>query len=325
VMFSVIEFNSNAKTLYSRGSDLKQIQETVNSIEATGGTDFVAAFNGVSAELSSSHLKTENVFVVFLTDGEDFSSIEARRTAMKELASNLEINTAGASLHTIGFTSGHDARLLGEITAIGTTHGTSQYVADSTKINQAVSSLISGLSTKNAVVGKLSVGPKSVEMRRFERRVFFSEGANSSTFIANAFIPTGLFVPNNHAVLIVSAGEASQEFVLDHMANREEPSPEKAVYLSIAYVKDTMMQLSQKLFGQTTPSNQELQQGQDQVTEFDSKLQKLTNQAPPKSQKQIKGLAVYLAEFQKAILSAKANTLTNEAITKLNSMMYKTL
>lgn len=49
---------------------------------------------------------------------------EQKREVTKfQLKNALETKTAGAALHTIGFTASHDARLLGDITSIGTTQG----------------------------------------------------------------------------------------------------------------------------------------------------------------------------------------------------------
>jgi hypothetical protein len=180
-LFTIIEFNSNAKTLYSRGSDCTAIIRTVDKIRATNSTCFSNAFKEVYSNIHNTYTTTatkEDVIIVFFTDGCDVDRIKDRPAEIQKLKEILERDTAAAALHTIGFTSSHDARLLGEITTIGTTQGTFQYVASADKIKTAIDSLIEVLSTQGpSVVAKLSVNPISTPIEPFEKKVFFFTSA----------------------------------------------------------------------------------------------------------------------------------------------------
>ena len=102
-----------------------------------------------------------DVAVIFFTDGQG-----SPRT-MSQFKKVLAQSGANTAVHTIGFTSGHDARLLNEITLAGTVQGTFQYVRGSNEIPQAMSTISQLVITEGVTLGAKLVLSKSNEMKLF--------------------------------------------------------------------------------------------------------------------------------------------------------------
>ncbi|KAF9138827.1 hypothetical protein BGX30_008706 [Mortierella sp. GBA39] len=121
----------------------------MDSINAGGGTSFgsvfeqlVATIKGQIESVASNTITTTPLDVsstlFFFTDGADGDHGRTRR--QKEIIEPLLKNTARleTTVHSFGFTSGHDAKLLSWLTSTGTDLGCFQYIKESKDIRGAM-------------------------------------------------------------------------------------------------------------------------------------------------------------------------------------------
>ncbi|KAF9348829.1 hypothetical protein BGX34_002217 [Mortierella sp. NVP85] len=122
----------------------------IDSISASGGTSFACVFNEVIkntrdhlSKLGNDDVDLETT-LFFFTDGEDGDTdIQARQAARDNLVKLLQ-NTPRleSTVHTFGFTAGHDAKLLSWITSAGTNSGCFQYIKESSEIEKSMSTTL---------------------------------------------------------------------------------------------------------------------------------------------------------------------------------------
>jgi len=114
------------------------------------GTSFACVFNEVIkntrdhlSKLGNDDVDLETT-LFFFTDGEDGDTdIQGRQAARDSLVKLLK-NTPRleSTVHTFGFTAGHDAKLLSWITSAGTNSGCFQYIKESSEIEKSMSTTL---------------------------------------------------------------------------------------------------------------------------------------------------------------------------------------
>ncbi|KAG0251670.1 hypothetical protein BG011_007458 [Mortierella polycephala] len=120
----------------------------LSSVNASGGTSFACVFNEVVrvTEIKIQQIgRTDvdiDVTLFFFTDGADGDPGHLRPA--KENLEKLLKNTPRleSTVHTFGFTSGHDAKLLSWLTSTGTENGCFQYIKESGAIKSSMSTTL---------------------------------------------------------------------------------------------------------------------------------------------------------------------------------------
>jgi hypothetical protein len=112
-----------------------QKKNIVNQIEASGGTDFKPVFKRIRELLKDFK---NNLTIVIFTDGcgsyTQFD-IEMLRRDIRAFSYNCVV-------HTIGFTEQHDAVLLSQLTRIGSTIGSFQFIEECSNISDSIDNIV---------------------------------------------------------------------------------------------------------------------------------------------------------------------------------------
>ncbi|KAK7093751.1 uncharacterized protein [Littorina saxatilis] len=101
----------------------------INQLREGGVTSFVAAFKKVNEVIEQRrHDKVDSTVVMFMTDGADtVSNKDTVKTELGRWKTKLTAACKDVSVHTIGFTQGHDFRFLQELSGVGTKEGIFRY------------------------------------------------------------------------------------------------------------------------------------------------------------------------------------------------------
>ncbi|KAF9929535.1 hypothetical protein BGZ67_006270 [Mortierella alpina] len=140
--------------LFSHVCKVRQLQDEaqdkawVKTINADGGTSFACVFKELVANTQKQIREGEqlnadiNTTLFFFTDGEDYDAHNLP-TAKDSLESILKgTPRLESTVHTFGFTAGHDAKLLSWLTRLGTEDGCFQYIEQSGAINSSMSTTL---------------------------------------------------------------------------------------------------------------------------------------------------------------------------------------
>lgn len=144
----------------------------INTINATGGTNFNVAFNGI-VEAIKQHKEKEKYgkcVVFIMTDGEDGSQM-SKPTMLQTFKQQLEqfksVDGIECVVHTLGFSQQHDFNFLNDIRKCGCVEGTYQYA------NPADSSDV--LYQKTVAIARAEVTTSSVPIEMIETTGFMAE------------------------------------------------------------------------------------------------------------------------------------------------------
>lgn len=168
VLCQVIGYDNTAQSFFI---DTQQSKETnyarVDKIGRMGGTTFQSAFTKIvqimnNMKISPIHNLNEisNLVVVFMTDGQDCTSGDARMNMVAKLS--LDIKSVWDKqflVHTIGFGQGHDFDFLQRLSRAGTQDGAYRFADPmedndslSVKINSIIRTVMDGASSSPPVV-----------------------------------------------------------------------------------------------------------------------------------------------------------------------------
>ena len=102
------------------------IRKKINSIQIAGGTYFSKVLDELSNQIEDKH---KNIFVVFLTDGENGDGKDLYRNSVRNLKDKINLKCDSSVFHTLGVSKGHDPLILEEITKLSkNSEGTYQFV-----------------------------------------------------------------------------------------------------------------------------------------------------------------------------------------------------
>ncbi|KAG0366650.1 hypothetical protein BC939DRAFT_480755 [Gamsiella multidivaricata] len=140
---TVYLYESSCQTRRLKDGDTKWI----NSVKAGGGTSFASVFNEVIKNIKLHRAETNmqedmDVTLFFFTDGEDGDGRnldQAKQKLEDLLKSTLRLES---TVHTFGFTAGHDAKLLSWLTSTGKYSGCFQYIQQSSAIETSMSTTL---------------------------------------------------------------------------------------------------------------------------------------------------------------------------------------
>jgi hypothetical protein len=142
VKITLVTFDNNAQAYNPKNHD--EAKRLITSFHTGGSTSFSAAIDTITANIDTS--KTD-INIVFLTDGQDnasggsyYSYGGSGKTTIESSISKLKTKITGKNtkVYSLGFSSGHDAKFLGELTNIGSEMGLFQYVRNSSEITKSI-------------------------------------------------------------------------------------------------------------------------------------------------------------------------------------------
>jgi prolyl-tRNA editing enzyme YbaK/EbsC (Cys-tRNA(Pro) deacylase) len=155
----VILFDFSESTIVTKLTE--NYSKTLADVKVRGCTNFIDALSQVTDRLE----KTQNdTFVIFLTDGQHndggdvVEDILKRKLFMNQYSKNV-------SFHCIGFTTGHDAKILNSISNLGCTEGTFQYAKDSTVLKECISNV---QNVMNVGIQRIKLKIKDMEFLEFK-------------------------------------------------------------------------------------------------------------------------------------------------------------
>jgi ankyrin repeat protein/uncharacterized protein YegL len=130
LFMEIITYDTSATRIPIHKSQAKPLSKnTINNIRSGGGTMFQCAFDKIVETLGYYNNNQQgnqytNVIVMFLTDGQDGSAAQARPAMIAKFKSQILGNWHKAiTVHTVGFSNGHDAEFLMNIKDSGRTPG----------------------------------------------------------------------------------------------------------------------------------------------------------------------------------------------------------
>ena len=144
VKITLVTFDHSAQSYNPMNHD--EAKRIINGFRTGGSTSFSNAITEISRNIDPSK---SDINIVFLTDGQDnasgggsyySSSRSSGKDAISTSISTLKSKMIGKNtfVYTLGFSSGHDAKFLGELTNIGSNMGLFQYVRNSAAIADSI-------------------------------------------------------------------------------------------------------------------------------------------------------------------------------------------
>eukprot|EP01155_Anaeramoeba_flamelloides_P022369 Anaeramoba_flamelloidesa601_143.p1 GENE.a601_143~~a601_143.p1 ORF type:complete len:377 (+),score=134.77 a601_143:68-1198(+) len=154
----LITYNSKAE-LIQLPTDIMIAQQVVNSIKAGGSTNFRAAFKLLTIQIMKQPETISDLFVLFFTDGQDNHDKTENKQRIHKMINNfkhsLTLKTATSTVCSLGFTSDHDAGLMGKIATLGTNRGNFKYVKNSEDIGPTVEVFLEYILAADSVSARL--------------------------------------------------------------------------------------------------------------------------------------------------------------------------
>lgn len=133
---TVIAFNDRFEKQTSKDKGYVGLKTWVEGITGQGGTLFKNVFKDMEKDFVEKHL--DNTYIMILSDGQDNEGLDRLTPYMESFKNTITKNNFTCTIHTIGFSGDHDAKLLSSVTTYGTKVGTFQYVAYDGRIPVAV-------------------------------------------------------------------------------------------------------------------------------------------------------------------------------------------
>ncbi|CAG8604767.1 17967_t:CDS:2 [Acaulospora morrowiae] len=126
----VKRFSEDPNMLWENG----KIRSFFDTVKSGGGTDFGCVFSSIIENLEK--VMSENLAIIFFTDGQNGGpDLEGNKRNLASALMNSPLNT---EVHSIGFTSGHDAALLLWLVKCAKKEGNFQYVKSSGDIPETM-------------------------------------------------------------------------------------------------------------------------------------------------------------------------------------------
>ena len=140
-------FESNAHFIYD-GKINDNLYRKIDAIRSYGGTNFTSINQMLATDISQS--KFNNINIIYFTDGCDGSSwgynnkSSSFNFGISDLKSSFK--NKNSRIFSIGFTSSHDAKFIGNLTSSGTQDGLFQYLKDIHGLNSCIDPILGLLS-----------------------------------------------------------------------------------------------------------------------------------------------------------------------------------
>jgi uncharacterized protein YegL len=151
----VICYNQSAKQIELTGS--KSIDNfKINSIRASGSTNFVAVFQELETIFQNQKEGASNLYqIFFMTDGHDTcNSVQEIMVAKEHLQAEIEKFGGEVVFNVLGFSSQHDDNFLESLSLIGTSDGSYNFVSPREGTKALEDRLIDVVESASSTIGK---------------------------------------------------------------------------------------------------------------------------------------------------------------------------
>jgi hypothetical protein len=321
---TLITFNDWSIVHPLSGKSLNDQQRILSKLRAEGGTVFSRAFD----EIANLQSLSGEVSIIFFTDGQDMYN-NGRQQSIQNLVKKLRNSTTGFEFHTIGFTSHHDARLLSEITQLGSTQGTFQYAETSSDIVSSVENLV-GLVQSNSMSGNLTMYNSSGKMVHREKLIFEQNG--ETEFTGTCFLNSAAFNDQLSFALELKQGNVLPIDPSKPLSEDDALKNPETLRLQLKFIEKLLIETA-NIISSRVHNNQTLKQVHDNSKKLEERLatattniQKLKNRAVKRELYEIReSLNESLINFNKILAEALVKNLSNDKIATLNSLAYKSI
>ncbi|CAG8469306.1 9457_t:CDS:2 [Paraglomus brasilianum] len=289
------------------------IRRYFDNVNAGGGTSFGSVFTSIRDNI---YRAKHDLVIIFFTDGQDGCGLNAEDKL--RLAKTFADSNVAVEVHTIGFTSGHDAALLSWLTTAGTNQGNFQYVKSSSDIPETMSVTLDLLSLEDRTL--------HLKVDEFESaRISINDEGKGTVILPNEQV-TNL---EKRQILLIKDKDGIENERINLIRRVEENSPE-ANLLYIYFIQREITRLSNEVINLTHNNRKVLNNISDETSKYDEKLN-LTLERAFKTKSAHRNVTIQLCMETKAILNrfngllseALKGTLTNEKIASFNDLAYK--
>ncbi|KAH3742882.1 von willebrand factor type A domain protein [Pelomyxa schiedti] len=302
----VIFYDSRVSIYPCKGKPFGDIERDFKSTRASGGTSFVEAFRAVGDIIA--RYDKSNHAVVFFSDGQDGcgkEQLQAQYNILKNLLSNSSMSN---EVHSIGFTSGHDAVLLGSIPQLGTTQGTFQYIKTASEIEGATNTITN-------LLGCQQIAASIVTPAKHTHKLVldYQRTGNISLPWDEVNIPSPVFI---------TLGDAMYPMKLQKEQNK--------MKIEIAYIESEISRLLNQILA--TKERDKLQHIKELAESSDARVDKMLLEAMKLKSverklycKELLRVKELMVTFHKFLAEAITGTLTNDKIASFTSMTYRNI
>jgi len=340
--FDLILFDTQPRFIELKDKTLDQRLQAVYQITAGGGTAFIPVFEQIKKLVQPKNLqsvkttsqttinteKLQDVSIVLLSDGQA-ENIQVLQPHIHALNEVFLAYTRNCEFHTLGFTRGHDARVLNELTLAGTGQGSFQFIESSKDIKGAMDA-ISGLFASKKLNGTLLINglPEPLKVSFDE-----NETPNGKKWEGMVFLDMQykLYEQVRDSIkLLLQKGSTLEECQVT--IKKEEISADdrvKTIKLNLLSIHENLRKITFKLTKQKYSQeeaeelNLKLNNYRKSTDDFIREIFKIKIAEREPLFEMVEDLKKYLATFNELIRSNFITQLNNEQIAQLNSMAYR--
>ena len=212
----IVQFSDNAKTVSVPHIDYRYLDECMDIIKDGGGTSIYAGIDTGIAQLEA--VDANNKVMILMTDGQDYNTSKARKSAE-------DAAQKGIKIYTIGFGNDVDEVILQDIAEI--TGGEYRF-ADTENIMGIIGSFMYAQSASNSTVITESQG--TVSEGESTEAIYFTVEENNgdlmtSTAWPGSFLDTILIDPNGRVVDDEYPGAVTDESQIPSTITVKNPIP----------------------------------------------------------------------------------------------------
>lgn len=162
--------------------------ENIETLIASGGTSFSAAFDGIIKIMKEYNNKVNNYILVFLTDGECGTKTSQERWINDFKTQMTEYCTKDVIIHTVGFGRSHDFQFLDNIRKQGTKEGSYRYAdpnEDTDILSSKINSVIDTIVASSIIPLNIKLNDKIIEteLMNYKAEIWLSKKPESIEII----------------------------------------------------------------------------------------------------------------------------------------------
>ena len=312
-----IPYDTSAELIDMSRMSLTEKLNQVQRVHAGGGTDFACVFDAI--RLYTGALDGQ-IAIVFFTDGQDGYNGN-RETAIDMMKKRLTTESESFEFHTIGFSSGHDARLLTDMTRLGSAQGTFQYAESASSISTCVNCLTELVKGSSLTCNLIVKDKEGIEI--LKERINLENDDGLITF--QSFINIEL-APESQIYLEF---ENTTVPVSLEAFERSEPSSIEKLSLQIKSIERFLIEAAGTISSETTSLEEIHTKGktiEEKLESITSDIRKNRDRSVRRALFQlIEPIFDSLANFNKVLAESMVGTLSNEKIANLNSLAYRSI
>ncbi|RGB39494.1 hypothetical protein C1646_811922 [Rhizophagus diaphanus] len=309
----VKKFADDPNLLWSNGS----IKKYFDSINSYGGTDFNPVFKSIINEVKGID---SDLAIIFFTDGQGGYSDPVK----SQLETALAQTGFSTEIHSIGFTGGHDAKLLSWLTKLGTKQGNFQYVQSSGDIQ----------STMNTTLELLELSDRTLYVKISDD---------------DEFLPTGFDVHGRGKLVLTGENanikgrkfsifkdkESGENFDIETDPIQVQPDDPLATLLTVPYIQFEITRLTNEIINSDKNDESRRQRFNEisqEANDFDEKLNAILQSAFKSKSitrreliQQCMDVKGTILQFKDILSEALKGSLTNQKIADFNNLAYKNI